>query len=68
MDYGFYVVYGVIGLEILMEFVAARESSGIKRFVATISKPFLAPFVGGLPSPAAGEMRLMLSFFMAIII
>jgi uncharacterized protein YggT (Ycf19 family) len=68
VDYGFYLVYGIIGLEILMELVAARESSGIKQFVDMISAPVLAPFSGVLPNPAAGDMRLMLSYFMAVII
>ncbi len=68
LNYAFYLVYGIIGLEILMELVAARESSGIKQIVDAISRPVLGPFLGVLPNPAAGEMRLMLSYFMAFII
>lgn len=68
VDYSFYLVYGVIGLETFMELVGARESSGIKQFVDMVSRPLLAPFSGVLPNPAAGEMHLMLSYFMAILI
>lgn len=68
VDYAFYLVYGIIGLEVLLELVGARESSGIKKFVDAVSDPVLAPFSGVLPNPAAGEMRLMLSYLMAFII
>jgi uncharacterized protein YggT (Ycf19 family) len=68
IDYAFYLVYGIIGLEILMKFVGARSSSGITQFVSMISRPFLGIFSGVLPNPAAGEMRLMLSYVMAVII
>lgn len=68
LDYAFFLVYGIIGLEVLMELIGARESSGIKKFVDMISSPVLAPFSGVLPNPAVGEMRLMLSYFLAFII
>ncbi len=68
VDYGFYMLYGIVGLATFMALVGARRSSGITQFVETISGPFLAPFSGVLPNPGAGGMRLMLSYFMALVI
>ena len=43
-DYIFYVIYGLIGLEIALELFGARQASGFKRFLDTLTWPILAPF------------------------
>jgi uncharacterized protein YggT (Ycf19 family) len=68
VDYAFYVVYGLIGLEIALEFLAARQSSGFKQFLDAITMPFLAPFKGLMPDPSLGSMQLMMSYVMALIV
>lgn len=68
VDYAFYVVYGIITMEILLELLGARESAGFKKFIDTIAAPFLAPFVGLMPDPSAGPFRLMLSYIMALVV
>jgi uncharacterized protein YggT (Ycf19 family) len=66
VDYLFYLVYGIIGLEIILEALGARESAGFKRFIDAIATPFLAPFEGLMPDPGAGRFRFMLSYVIAL--
>jgi uncharacterized protein YggT (Ycf19 family) len=66
VDYMFYVVYGIIGVEIVLDAIGARQSAGFKQFVDAIASPFLAPFRGLMPTPGIGSFRLMLSYIVAI--
>jgi uncharacterized protein YggT (Ycf19 family) len=65
-DYVFYLIYGIIGLEIVLELLGARESAGFKQLVDTIAAPILAPFQGLMPDPGVGPFRLMLSYIIAL--
>lgn len=67
-DYAFFVVYGLIGLEIVLELLGARQSSGFKRFLDTVTAPLLAAFKGLVPDPRVGSMQLMLSYVAALIV
>lgn len=66
IDYLFYLAYGLIGMEIILELLGARDSSGFKQFIDTVSYPLLAPFRGLLFDPGVGPFRLMLSFLFAL--
>ncbi len=66
VDYLFYLVYGLIGLEVALELLGARQSSGFKRFLDTLASPLLAPFRGVLPDPSIGPFQLMMSFLVAL--
>lgn len=68
VDYIFYVIYGVIGLEIILELLGARESSGFKQFIDAISTPVLAPFRSLLRDPAVGSSQFMFSYVIALIV
>lgn len=65
-DYVFYLIYGIIGLEIVLEALGARESAGFKRFIDTVAAPVLAPFQGLMPDPGVGRFRFMLSYVIAL--
>ena len=67
-DYVFYLIYGIIGIEIVLDMLGARESAGFKQFVEAIAAPFLAPFRGLMPAPGIGRFRLMLSYIIALAI
>jgi uncharacterized protein YggT (Ycf19 family) len=67
-DYAFYLVYGLIGLEIALELFGARQSSGFKRFLDTLTYPLLAPFKGLMPDPSVGSFQLMLSYIVAVVV
>lgn len=66
--YLFYLAYGLIGLEIVLELFGARQASGFKRFLDTITYPLLGPFRGLMPDPAVGSMQLMLSYVVALVV
>ena len=65
VDYVFYLIYGIVGLEIVLEALGARESAGFKRFVDALAAPLLAPFQGLMPNPGVGRFRFMLSYVVA---
>ena len=65
-DYVFYLIYGIIGVEIVLEALGARDSAGFKRFVDTLAAPLLAPFQGLMPDPGVGRFRFMLSYLVAL--
>jgi len=67
-DYVFYLVYGIIGLEIVLDLIGARQSAGFKQFIDAIAFPFLAPFRGLMPTPGVGGFRLMLSYIVALVV
>ncbi len=66
VDYVFYLIYGIIGLEIVLEALGARDSAGFKRFVDALAAPLLAPFKGLMPDPGVGPFRFMLSYIVAL--
>ncbi len=68
VDYVFYVTYGLIGLEIILELFGARQRSGFKQFLDAVTLPLLAPFKGLMPDPALGPLQLMLSYIVALIV
>lgn len=67
-DYAFFLIYGLIGLEIVLELFGARQASGFKRFLDTVTSPLLGPFRGLMPDPAVGSMQLMLSYIVALVV
>jgi hypothetical protein len=68
VDYVFFLVYAVIGLQIALELLGAREGSGFKQFMNAISAPFLAPFKGLMPDPSVGSSQLMLSYVIGLVV
>jgi len=66
VDYLFYLVYGVIGLEIVLDALGARQSAGFKQFIDALSAPFLAPFRGLVLEPGIGRFRFMTSYVVAL--
>jgi uncharacterized protein YggT (Ycf19 family) len=68
VDYLFYLAYGIISLEIVLEALGAREGAGFKQFIDTLAAPLLAPFEGLVADPATGNYRFMLSYVVALIV
>lgn len=67
VDYFFFLIYGLIGLEIVLELVGARDANPFKRFVDVITSPILAPFRGLVRDPGVGSFRFMFSFIAALV-
>ena len=68
IDYLFYVLYGLIGLEIVLELIGARQASGFKQLLDAVTKPFLAPFKGLMPDPSVGSFQLMASYIIGLVV
>lgn len=68
IDYLFYFIYGIIGLEILFDLLGARKTNGVREIVGFISTPILAPFRNLLPDPATGRFQFRVSYLMAVVI
>jgi len=68
VDYLFYVIYGLIGLEVVLELVGARDTNSFKRFVDFVTSPILAPFRGLVRDPGVGSFRFMFSFLAALVV
>ena len=68
IDYLFYLIYGVISLEILLDLLGASNSSGFKGFLNVITAPLLAPFNRLMPNPSLGRSTFMISYIVALVI
>jgi uncharacterized protein YggT (Ycf19 family) len=68
VDYVFGVVYALIGLQVLLEMIGARERAGFKHLMNTITSPILGPFRGLVTDPAVGRFQFMLSYVVALLV
>ena len=68
VDYVFYLIYGVIGLAIVLELMGARNSAGFKQFIDAVTMPLLLPFRGLVQDPAVGDggSQVMFSYIVAL--
>ncbi len=67
IDYAFYLLYGLIILEIVLELFGARDQAQFKQFMDTVTAPFLAPFRGIVADPQFGASEIMLSYVVALL-
>lgn len=67
-DLGFYLLYGLIGMQIGLEALGARDWSGFKQFLDQVTAPFLNPFKGLVTDPQIEGHQVMLSFIVALIV
>lgn len=68
LDFVFYLIYGIIGLQILFDLLGARKTNAIREFVDLLSTPLLAPFRNLLPDPTTGRFQFRVSYLMALVI
>ena len=69
VDYGFYVIYALLGLRLLLALFAARQNNDFVQFLKAISDPFYAPFKGIVASPSAeGGFTLALPIVVALVV
>jgi uncharacterized protein YggT (Ycf19 family) len=67
IDFIFYLIYGIIGLEILLDLLGANRGNAFRQFIATLSAPLVAPFKSLLPDPSSGRFQFRLSYIVALI-
>ncbi len=65
-DYIFYLIYGIVGLQIVFDLIGASRDNGIRRFIDALSSPLLAPFENLLSDPAAGRYQFRFSYIVAL--
>jgi uncharacterized protein YggT (Ycf19 family) len=68
VDYCFYLIYGLIGLQFLLGLMGARSGNGFVQFINAVTSPLLAPFDRIVGTPAAGAHQLRISFLFALIV
>ena len=68
VDYVFYLIYSLIGLEILLELLGARETSGFKHFIDAVTYPLLMPFQRLMPEVASGRFAFKISYVFALFV
>jgi len=68
VDYLFYLIYGMISLQITLDLLGARRGNSFRNFVDTICAPLLAPFNSLMPSVGSGSFQLRLSYVFALIV
>lgn len=68
VDFIFFLVYGIISLEILLDLIGARDSNSFRESVHAIATPLLAPFYALVPDPSAGRFQFRISFIVALIV
>lgn len=68
IDYMFYVVYGLISLQIIFDLFGARRNNGFRNLIDALSSPFLAPFRNLFPDPATGQFQFRFSYVAALLI
>lgn len=65
---GFGVLEGLLGLRILLKLIAANPQSPFANLVYQVTKPFLAPFIGLTPTPAANGVVLEINAIIALFV
>jgi uncharacterized protein YggT (Ycf19 family) len=68
VDYLFFLIYGLLGIRLLLELFAAREGAGFFQFIRSVTGPFYAPFRGLVPSPSVDGFTLALPIIIALVV
>ena len=66
VDYLFYIIYGLIGLQFVLRLMGARPGNGFVQFVAGVSSPLLAPFERIVGTPSTGAFQIQFSYLLAL--
>jgi uncharacterized protein YggT (Ycf19 family) len=68
IDYFFYIIYGIISLEIVLDLLGAHQSNEFKRFLDSFAAPLVRPFNGLLYDPSRDHYSLRLSYIIALVV
>ena len=69
IDYIFFVIYGLLGIRLILDLFAANSSAGFVQLITTVTDPLYAPFKGIAPSlTAGGGFTLVLPIVIAIVV
>jgi hypothetical protein len=68
VDYPFYIIYILIGLQFEFRLMGARPGNGFVQFVAGVSLPLLAPIERIVGTPSAGAFQIQLPYLLALVV
>lgn len=69
VDYIFYLIYGLLGIRLMLALFAANNSAGFVQMIRDITDPFYAPFKGIVRSVSVeGGFTLALPIVVALIV
>ena len=68
VDYGFYLIYGLIALEFLLGLMGARAGNGFVQLIGAVTRPLLAPFERIVGTPSSGAFQVRISYLFALIV
>jgi uncharacterized protein YggT (Ycf19 family) len=69
VDYIFFVVYGLLGIRLMLALFAANNNAGFVQLIKNITDPLYAPFKGIVPSISAeGGFTLALPIVVTIVV
>jgi uncharacterized protein YggT (Ycf19 family) len=67
IDYGFYLIYGLIALEFILGLMGARAGNGFVQFIGAVTRPLLAPFERIVGTPSSGAFQVRISYLFALV-
>lgn len=67
VDYGFFLIYGLLTIRLVLTLLSARQSNGFVQFIYSVTDVIYAPFKGIVPSPSVEGVTLALSIVIALI-
>jgi len=69
IDYIFFVIYGLLGIRLILDLFAANNGAGFVQLIKTVTDPLYAPFKGIVPSVTVGDgFTLVLPIVIAIVV
>lgn len=68
IDYVFFLIYGFLGIRLLLELFAARESAEFVQWIKAITGIFYWPFEGIVASPSVEGYTLALPIIVALVV
>jgi len=68
LDYGFYVVYSLLTIRLVLALIGARQGAGFVQLIHAVTAPFYAMFRGIVASPTSGGNTLALPIVVALIV
>jgi hypothetical protein len=68
MDYLFFLLYGLLGLRLVLSLLAAREGNGFVQLIDAVTNPFYSLFAGIVASPTSGGHTLVVPIIIALIV
>lgn len=72
VNYAFYLLYGLLGLRLVLGLLGARSDAGFVQLVYRLTEPFYRPFAGIVSQPSLDgrmiDLPLVIAFFAYVLV